>query len=370
MGIRVLIAGGGTSGHINPAIAIADRLRELDPQSEIEFCGTQRGIESDTVPRSGYVLHPIRARGMPLRPSIKMAKAIWDFAAGRKACISLIRTFKPDVVVGTGGYVCTPLVAAAYHENIPVLLHEQNAFPGRSNRLMSRKASVVCTSFAGMEADFSKAKAVVFTGNPVKKVFFETTHEAARRELNIPDDIVLLLAMGGSLGARTINQSVAALAEMVADQKIRIILSAGKQQFAAMNESFAATNDKMEIREYIYEPQIYMAAADLVICRAGAITCAEIAALGVPSVMIPYPFAAGDHQTYNARVFEKQGAAILMKDSEVTARTLYEAVMPVISDKKRLKMMGEHAKSLAKPLADRDIAEQIFKLAGKIIIRI
>lgn len=364
MGIRVLIAGGGTSGHINPAIAIADRIRAEDPQSAIEFCGTQRGIESDTVPRSGYVLHPIRARGMPLKPSVKMAKAVLDFAAGRKACISLIRAFKPDVVVGTGGYVCTPLVAAAYHEHIPVLLHEQNAFPGRSNRLMSRKASVVCTSFAGMEADFSRAKAVVFTGNPVKKIFFETTREAARRELGIPDDTVLLLAMGGSLGARTINQSVAALAEMVAGQKIRIILSAGKQQFAAMNESLTVNSVNMEIREYIYNPQTYMAAADLVICRAGAITCAEIAALGVPSVMIPYPFAAGDHQTYNARAFVKNGAAILLKDSEVTARTLFEAVMPVISDNKCLQMMGENAKSLAKPLADRDIAEQIFKLAG------
>jgi len=324
MGIRVLIAGGGTSGHINPAIAIADCIRAQDQSSEIEFCGTERGIESDIVPRSGYVLHPIRARGMPLKPSLKLIKAIGDFFAGRKACISLIRTFKPDVVVGTGGYVCTPLVAAAYHEKIPVLLHEQNAYPGRSNRLMSRKASVVCTSFAGMETSFSRAKSVVFTGNPV-----------------------------------------AALAEMMADQKIKIVLSAGKQQFAELNEIHTAANDKIEIREYIYNPQTYMAAADLVICRAGAITCAEVAALGIPSIMVPYPYAAGDHQTYNARAFEKAGAALLMKDSEVTARTLYEAVIPVISDQKRLKKMGECAKSLAKPQADRDIAEQIFKLSEK-----
>ena len=365
MGIRVLIAGGGTSGHINPAIAIADRIRAEDPQSEIEFCGTQRGMESDIVPRSGYVIHPIRARGVPSRPSVKMAKAFMDFAGGRKSCISLIRDFFPDVVIGTGGYVCTPLVAAAYHENIPVLLHEQNAFPGRSNRLMSRKADVVCTSFAGMEASFPKAKSVVFTGNPVKKIFFETTREAARKELAIPDDTVFILAMGGSLGARTINQSVAALSEMMADTKTRVILSAGKQQFAALNESLTVTNDKFEVREYIYNPQTYMAAADLVICRAGAITCAEVAALGVPSIMIPYPFAAGDHQTYNAGAFVKAGAAILMKDSEVCARTLYDAVLPVIQDKARLVKMGQCAKSLAKPQADRDIVNQIFRLAGK-----
>lgn len=364
MGIRVLIAGGGTSGHINPAIAIADRIRKEDPQSEIEFCGTQRGLENDIVPRSGYVMHQIRARGLPSKPSVKMAKAVMDFIAGRKTCISLIRQFKPDVIVGTGGYVCTPLVAAAYQENIPVLLHEQNAFPGRSNRLMSRRASVVCTSFPGMDTAFPRAKSVVFTGNPVKKIFFEISREAARIELGIPDDRVLLLAMGGSLGSRTINQSVARLADMVSGKNIRIILSAGKQQFADFHENHTCVNGNMEIREYIYNPQTYMAAADLIICRAGAITCAEVAALGIPSVMIPYPYAAGDHQTYNARAFEKEGAAILLKDSEVTARTLYEVVMPVITDKKCLKMMGEHAKSLAKPLADRDIAKQIFKLAG------
>jgi len=365
MGIRVLIAGGGTSGHINPAIAIADRIRKEDPQSEIEFCGTQRGLENDIVPRSGYVMHQIRARGLPSKPSVKMAKAVMDFIAGRKTCISLIRQFKPDVVVGTGGYVCAPLVAAAYQENIPVLLHEQNAFPGRSNRLMSRRASVVCTSFPGMDKAFPRAKSVVFTGNPVKKIFFETSREAARKELGIPDDMVLLLAMGGSLGSRTINQSVARFADMVSGKNIRIVLSAGKQQFEEFHENHPPVNGNMEIREYIYNPQTYMAAADLIICRAGAITCAEVAALGIPSVMIPYPYAAGDHQTYNARAFEGAGAAILMKDSDISAQALYDSAMPVLSDRLRLQKMGQCAKSLAKPLADCDIVSEIFKLAGK-----
>jgi len=368
MGIRVLIAGGGTSGHINPAIAIADRIRVLDPQSEIEFCGTERGLESDIVPRSGYVLHPIRARGMPLSPSIKMAKAVGDFIAGRTSCISLIRTFKPDVVVGTGGYVCSPLVSAAYHKHIPVLLHEQNAFPGRSNRLMSNRADIVCTSFPGMKTSFPKAKTVVFTGNPVKKIFFETTRDSARKELGIAEDTVFLLAMGGSLGARTINQSVAALAEMITGKNIRIVLSAGKQQFADLTENLKTADDNIEIKEYIYNPQIYMAAADLLICRAGAITCAEVAALGIPSVMIPYPFAAGDHQSYNARVFEKAGAAILMKDADVSARSLYDTIVPILEDRECMGKMRQAALSLAKPMADSDIAAQVFRLAGKPVI--
>lgn len=365
MGIRVLIAGGGTSGHINPAIAIADRIKAEDPQSIIEFCGTSRGLENDIVPRAGYILHPIRARGMPSKPSVKMIRAAMDFAAGRKTCIALIRDFKPDVIVGTGGYVCSPLVAAASHMHIPFLLHEQNAFPGRSNRLMSRKADVVCTSFAGIEKSFPKAKSVVYTGNPVKKIFFETSRTEARKELSIDNDTFLLLAMGGSLGARTINQSVAALSEMLPDKKIRIVLSAGKQQYADLEGNIDQANDRMEIKEYIYNPQTYMAAADLLICRAGAITCAEVAALGVPSVMIPYPFAAGDHQTYNARAFEKEGACILMRDADVSADKLKDMVISFLGDRERLLNMGRQAKKLARPQADHDIAALIFQLAGK-----
>lgn len=368
MGIRVLIAGGGTSGHINPAIAIADRIRVIDPQSEIEFCGTKRGLESDIVPRSGYVLHPIRARGLPLKFSLTLAKAVGDFIAGRKSCISLIRSFRPDVVVGTGGYVCSPLVSAAYSEHIPVLLHEQNAFPGRSNRLLSNRADVVCTSFPDMEANFPKAKKIIYTGNPVKKIFFETARDTARKELSISKDTIFMLAMGGSLGARTINQSVAALAEMITGKNIRIVLSAGKQQFAEITENLNAANDNIEVKEYIYNPHTYMAACDLLICRAGAITCAEVASLGIPSVMIPYPFAVGDHQSYNARVFEKAGAAILMKDADVSARSLYDTIVPVLEDRERIRKMGQAALSLAKPMADSDISAQVFRLAGMSLV--
>lgn len=364
MGIRILIAGGGTSGHINPAIAIADKIREEDPDSAIEFCGTSRGLESDIVPRAGYVLHPIRARGMPSKPSVRMIRAMADFAAGRKTCIRLIRDFRPDVIVGTGGYVCSPLVAAAYHMKVPVLLHEQNAFPGRSNRLMSRNAEVVCTSFPGIEKSFPRAKKVVFTGNPVKKVFFETDRAAARRELGILEGTFFLLAMGGSLGARTINNAVLGLAEKMAGQDMKIVLSAGKQQHAALKEDADRIAGSVEIKEYIYNPQTYMAAADLLVCRAGAITCAEVAALGVPTVMIPYPYAAGDHQTYNARAFEERGACILMKDADITSDSMYAVIADLRMNPERLLEMGRRAKGLARPEADHDIAAEVFRLAG------
>ncbi len=364
MGIRVLMAGGGTSGHINPAVAIADEIKAVSPDSVIEFCGTSRGLENDIIPRAGYVMHPIRARGVPSKPSLKMIKAVSDFAAGRKTCMNLIRNFKPDVVIGTGGYVCSPLVSAASRLHIPVLLHEQNAFPGRSNRLMSRSADVVCTSFPGMEEYFPHARSVIFTGNPVKRIFFETGREESRRRLDIPDDTFFLLAMGGSLGSRTINEAVLALAEKIVGKDVRIVLSAGKQQYSSLRADESAANDKIDIREYIYDQEIYMSAADLLIVRAGAITCAEVAALGVPSVMIPYPYAAGDHQTYNARAFEKAGACILLKDSDVTPDVLAGLVLDLKKDKARLDTMGKGASGLSKPDAVQDIVKQVFRLAA------
>jgi UDP-N-acetylglucosamine--N-acetylmuramyl-(pentapeptide) pyrophosphoryl-undecaprenol N-acetylglucosamine transferase len=365
MGIRILIAGGGTSGHVNPAIAIADKIHVECPDSIIEFCGTSRGIEKDIVPRAGYMMHEIRASGMPSRLSWKIFRAFLDFRAGRKKCISLIRSFRPDVVIGTGGYVCSPLVSAAYHEKIAVLLHEQNAFPGRSNRLMSKKADVVCTSFPDMEPFFPRARTIVMTGNPVRSEFNTVLRDDARKELAIDKDTILILAMGGSLGARTINQSAVALARMDFEQNVRIVLSAGKQQFESTTKDAEDVHDRIDVKEYLYNLHIYMAAADLMICRAGAITCAEVAATGTPSVMIPYPYAAGDHQSYNAKAFLNKGACVVVEDKEATADHLFSIIRPILSDQNVRRTMSQKAKELSKPDAVGDIVRQVIALATR-----
>ncbi len=362
MSIRVLLAGGGTSGHVHPALAIADRIRAVDPESVIEFCGTSRGIESDLVPKAGYTFHVIRARGIPSRPSRKLFLALADMAAGRRACLRRIRDFRPDIVIGTGGYVCTPLVSAAHAMRIPVLLHEQNAFPGRSNRMMSRNAAVVCTGFPDTESFFSHAGKVVYTGNPVKEIFFQMNRAQARRDLGLADDVFLVLAMGGSLGARTINDAVSALADAKLPENTKIVLSAGRQQHAELIGKHPNTSGKLEILEYIYNPEVYMAACDLMICRAGAITCAEIAALGIPSIMIPYPFAAGDHQTSNAASFANQNASVMMKDNQVTAASLADVVATLYADRSRLSAMGDAARRLACPDAAADIVREVMQV--------
>lgn len=364
MSIRVLIAGGGTSGHINPAVAIADSLKRQIPDCEILFCGTEKGLESEIVPKAGYAMETIRAMGVPSRLSVRMIRAFRELYAGRRTCISLIQKFRPDVVVGTGGYVCSPLVSAAIHEKIPYVLHEQNAFPGRSNRLLSGKAYAVCTGFDGMARFFPRAHKVVYTGNPVREAFFHIHREDARKKLLLDDDTFLVLAMGGSLGARTINASIADLSQMLSGYPVHIVLSAGKQQFHGMTDLQRKENDIIEIIEYIFNPEEYMAAADLLICRSGAVTCAEIAALGTPSVMIPYPYAAGDHQTYNAKVFEAEDACKILSDEQVSAETLYQIIQDFLTNRSKLVRMSENARKLARADAVTAITQEVI-LAAK-----
>ena len=202
----VIFSGGGTSGHIHPAIAIAQRLQGLEPSARILFCGTPHGLEHEIVPRAGFEFEPIRASGFPRRLNRALVRAVQDYGAGRRRAMELIREYRPDAVVGTGGYVCGPLLSAAARLGVPRLIHEQNAFPGRSNRLMSRGAAVVCISYEGTRPYFGGADKVVLTGNPVRSVFSELDRAAARTKLGLDPERKLILATGGSLGARRINE--------------------------------------------------------------------------------------------------------------------------------------------------------------------
>ena len=356
--MKVFLAGGGTSGHIHPAVAIADELKKQDGSTEILFCGTEKGLESQIIPKMGYPFEVIRASQLPMKPSMKSIKAIREFLAGRKMCRKLIREKRPDVVIGTGGFVCSPLIAAAHKEKVPILLHEQNAFPGRSNRLMSRYAKTVCTSFPGIEHFFNKKAKIVYTGNPIRGVFSEVDREKSRSKLSLSDDDFLILAMGGSLGARTVNESIVALAKRITDPKVRIILSVGKQRYKEVVEEAKNWPKNIEVFEYIQDPEVYLSACDLFIGRAGAITCAEVQACGAPSILIPYPYAAQDHQTYNARTFEKGEAGILIPDSEAIEK-LPDLAINLIGDKEKLQKMRENAKALAIYDASKRICDEV-----------
>lgn len=359
---KYILAGGGTSGHINPALAIADEIKHKEPDAEILFCGTARGLESEMIPRAGYAFKEIRAKGLPSRPGKEAIKAILEMVAGRRQCLELIKNYKPDAVIGTGGYVCSPLISAAARLKVPALLHEQNAYPGRSNRVMAGRCQSICISFPGTEKYFRTSAPIVLTGNPVREIFFELNRKQARQELNIDEHQKLVLIMGGSLGAARLNNAVLGLADNAkwqsfsnGNNQVKLLLAAGKQHYTAVSKSAEASSLACDIREYLFDAHLWMAASDLVIARAGAMTCSELAALGRASVLVPYPYAAGDHQTYNAGVLVDAGAAIMQSDDKCSSEWLSETLIMMLSDPDKLSRMGQAAKQLAKPQAAGDI---------------
>lgn len=369
-GARIIIAGGGTSGHINPALAIADEIKRAWPDSEMVFCGTAQGLEHEMIPRAGYAFVPIEARGLPTRLSKQTMEAVRSFFRGRKQCRQLIRQFRPDAVVGTGGYVCSPLIAAAAQLRIPALLHEQNAYPGRSNRLLAGRCQAVCISFEGTQRYFRTNAQIVLTGNPVRQDFFQFNRAKAREELGLSQHLQLVLIMGGSLGARTLNQAVLGLKDTnvwnIHLQKYpdtRLVLAAGKQQFETVRNQAADQGSILDVHDYLFNAPLWMAAADLVIGRAGAMTCAELAALGRASILVPYPYAAGDHQMYNARTLSNAGAAVVMEDDACTPDRLASELSSLLGSRERLEEMERAAADLALP----DAAGDIVRCLGSLI---
>jgi UDP-N-acetylglucosamine--N-acetylmuramyl-(pentapeptide) pyrophosphoryl-undecaprenol N-acetylglucosamine transferase len=364
-----IIAGGGTSGHINPALAIAAEIKRREPDAEIAFCGTARGLESEMVPRAGFKFYEIRARGLPRKLSFDTISAVREILAGRKQCKKLIQQLKPDAVIGTGGYVCSPLISAAAAQKVPALLHEQNAYPGRSNRMLARRCQAVCISFPGTEKYFRTDAPLIITGNPVRQEFFATNRSAAREKLNISHDARIVLVMGGSLGSATLNSAAAGLADVNIwqkfvreDKQIKLVLAAGRQHYDKVSKNTVNCTDWLQVHEYLYDTHLWMAAADLTIARAGAMTCAELAALGRAAILVPYPYAAGDHQTYNARSLVNAGAAIMRSDDECSSEWLAEKIVHLFSDPEMITKMGYAANKLAKPQAAADIYDSLVKI--------
>lgn len=358
----VLFSGGGTSGHINPAIAIARELQARRPDIHIIFTGTAKGLEADIVPRQGFEFIPITASPFKRKLSVALLKAFINLYKGRRESMQLIDDLAPLAVVGTGGYVAGPVLAAAGKRGVPYLIHEQNAFPGQSNRVMAKRAERVCVSYEEAKPYFKQAKAVVLTGNPIHQAYFELDRETARARLGIPSDELRILVSGGSLGARSLNQTVIQYLKEHPNFDGKIKLVSGKTQHAeVLNAAAGIPSSQLEILDYVYDMPLQMAAADIYICRAGAGTCAEVAALGKPAIMVPYPHATGDHQTHNAKAFSDIGAALLCRNEDFTVERLHALLAEVDTVEKRT-AMGEKAKQLAKPNAARDIVDQLMEI--------
>jgi len=355
---RVLIAGGGTGGHLYPGLAVAEALRERWPEIEITFVGTDRGIESTRVPEAGYPLRRIPVRGFPRRPSWGWITFWFTLARGMVQAWRLVRSLKPAVVVGTGGYVSAPTVWAAWVSGVPVVLMEQNRLPGLATRVTAPFARCICLAFEDSKRFFPRRDNVRVTGNPVRRRVVE------RADARGPRERVRILAFGGSRGARQVNVLLAdALGQLPRTLPVEFIVQTGEADLGWVAERFDASGFTASVRAYLERIEDAYAAADLVVSRAGATTIAEITAGGLPSILIPYPYAAARHQEVNAAFLAEAGAAEVLDPRTATAVDLARVIRELVEDGARRESMAARARALGRPGAAVEVAELVAALA-------
>ena len=371
--MRFLLSGGGTAGHINPALSIAECIKENIPDAKILFAGTPFGMEARLIPEAGYDFVPITVRGFQrsFAPDdiVKNIKACGNLITAMPRAKQIIKEFKPDVVIGTGGYVCGPIMKTATKMGIKCAVHEANALPGVTIKLVANKVDVVMLATPAAAKHLPEGTNWVVTGNPISSDFFGRNKADSRKELGIPEDKFVVLSYGGSLGAGKINETVVDLIEW--EQSVGGIYHIhsygrmGKDTFVKSleeREIYPNSNPDLDIREYINNMATCMTAADLVICRAGAMTLSQILAIGLPSILIPSPVVAENHQYKNAMVLEENNAGIVIEQSNLTSELLIDKVKGLYCDKDKLKTMSENAKNMATTDARERITAEILKL--------
>lgn len=369
-GKKFLFATGGTGGHINPALAVAGYIRENYPKAEILFVGTADRMEAQLVPAAGYDFKTIEIHGFSrelnfegLKHNIKTVNLLFKSEGQAK---KIIEDFDPDVVIGFGGYVSGPVLSVAARMGIPTAVHEQNAFPGVTNKNLAKKVDVVMLTAPEAEKLLKPKNPCVVTGLPIRGEIISANKEFARAEMKL-DSRPLILSMGGSLGARAINEAVKYLILHRFEKKDCYYLHATGKAGASMIDDIGKdvdlnTNPQIMLREYINDMDRCLAAADLVVCRAGASSLSEIQALGKPSILVPYPYAAENHQYYNAKTMSDRDAAILIEEKDFTGERLLSEVEKLLSKPERLKKMGENARAMAILDASQRITECVCKI--------
>ena len=363
--MRVLIAGGGTGGHIYPGIAVAEELKRLDPATAIRFVGGDRGLEGRVVPEAGFELATIGARGLPRRAPWKVPGALLANAGAFFSSVRIVDEWKPDVVLGTGGYVSAPVVVAAWLRRRPVLLQEQNSVPGLTNRLLARVADEVHLAFSESRGWFARKDRLKLSGNPVRRQILSGERRPALARFGLTEGVPTVFVFGGSRGARRINEATLdAMQKLRGQLNAQFILQTGKEDFAWARERAEAQSLPVTVVPYLTHIHEAYAAADLVVCRAGAMTLAEIAACGVPAILVPYPFAAYNHQEINAQNLAERGGAVSIRDADLTGERLSLELQRLLRDRETLVRMSVNARRFARPDAAQRIAKSLLEWAA------
>jgi UDP-N-acetylglucosamine--N-acetylmuramyl-(pentapeptide) pyrophosphoryl-undecaprenol N-acetylglucosamine transferase len=367
--MRVLITGGGTGGHINPALAIAQKVRNENSSNAILYVGTKNGLESELVPKEGFEFKYVTAKFLRRKISFENIKTMVASIKGVLEAIKIINEFKPDIVVGTGGYVCGPVVLAASLRKIPTMIHEQNVFPGITNKMLSKVVDVIGISFAEAEKYFPEEaiKKLVLVGNPVRKEILTSDRRKSRTKFNLRPDTIMIYSFGGSGGQLSLNEAIIDVIKKYNGQgNIRIIHVTGKKMYESFMDNIRKADiilkENIEVLDYMYDAATALSASDIVIGSAGAITIAEITVIGVPSILIPKTYTAENHQEYNARALEKEGAAKVILEKDLDGDTLIAAVEEIIENKNVLKTMSLNSKRMGNTDVENKIYESMVNL--------
>lgn len=358
--MRVIISGGGTGGHIFPAIAIANALKEIDKNVEILFVGAEGRMEMEKVPAVGYKIEGLWISGLQRRLTVQNLMFPFKLISSIMRSKKIIRSFMPDIVVGTGGFASGPLLRVATGMKIPALIQEQNSFPGITNKLLGKRVNKICVAYEGMEQYFPKEK-IIITGNPVRQdiLSLEGKKEKAINFFGLDSNKRTLLVIGGSLGARTINESIMSLLELLSQNNIQLIWQTGKGYIEIAEKTFI--KERGWVGAFITKMDLAYAAADIVVSRAGAISLSELALVKKPCILVPSPNVAEDHQTKNATTLVKKNAAILVKDSEAREK-LGKEIISLVNDIQIQNKLSKNISKLAFPNSAEVIAKEVIKL--------
>lgn len=367
--MRILFAGGGTAGHVNPAVAVANYIKEKEADSEFLFIGTKEGMESTLIPKQGYDIEFIKIHGFKRSLSLENVKTVAELVVGIANATKIIKKFKPDAVIGTGGYVAGPVLMAAAMMKIPTLVHESNAFPGVTVRMLAKFVDVVALGMADASKFLKEGCRIEVTGNPVRPSILATTQKAAKEALKL-DNRRTVLIFGGSLGAEKINEvAVDWISQIAKKRKYQIIMSTGKNNHYnevmnrfKKNGINLADYPELRVSEYIYDMDLCLNAADLIIARSGG-SVSEMTALGKAAILIPSPYVAGNHQEHNARAVERSGGAKVICEKDLNTDILAETASTILDSDTILSKMSSASRSIG----IADATDKIYRITQELI---
>ncbi len=352
---KIILSGGGTGGHIYPAIAIADEIKNRLPNAQILFVGARDKMEMEKVPKAGYEIKGLWISGLQRKNMLANVSFPLKLASSLLESNKILKSFQPDIAVGTGGFASGPLLWAASQKKIPIVIQEQNSFPGITNKMLRNRAKAICVAYSGMDQYFPSDK-IHLTGNPIRSELFTDLPDplTAKQHFELNPHKPVILSVGGSLGSRTLNNAWTYGMDQLIENDVQLIWQTGKLEYEKIKSNPRSNHPNVYVTDFIYNMKSAYAAADIIISRAGAMAISELCLIGKPTILVPYPYAAEDHQTKNAESLVKDKAAIMIPDNQAVDNLVFQSI-ELIKDKNKQNSLANYIKKLGKPNATKDI---------------